>query len=64
MFLLVFGVFMTSISTQFWHLVLAQGICQGLGNGLLFCPMIALISTYFKKNRAFAISMQAIGAAT
>lgn len=32
------GVFMTSFSTKYWHLLLAQGICTGLGNGLLFCP--------------------------
>ena len=32
------GVFMTSLSTKYWHLLLAQGVCTGLGNGFLFCP--------------------------
>jgi len=58
------GIFMTSLSTQYRQLVLAQGICQGLGDGLLFCPTIALLSTYFVKNRAFAISLAACGGAT
>jgi MFS family permease len=63
-FMVVFGIMMTSISTQYWQLFLAQGICQGLGNGLLFCPMISLVSTYFHKKRAFAISLAACGGAT
>lgn len=64
LFLVVLGVFMTSLSTQYWQLFLAQGICQGIGCGLLFCPIIALISTYFARKRALAISLQASGAAT
>ncbi|KAH8880777.1 MFS general substrate transporter [Thozetella sp. PMI_491] len=60
----VVGVFMTSLATQYWQLFLAQGICNGLGDGLLFCPIIALMATYFTKKRAVAISLQASGAAT
>ena len=58
------GVFMTSFCTQYWQLFLAQGICQGFGNGLLFCPTIALLSTYFLRKRALAISLAACGGAT
>ncbi|MCJ1485962.1 hypothetical protein MMC06_006138 [Schaereria dolodes] len=58
------GIFMTSLSVQYWQLFLAQGICQGLGDGLLFCPTISLISTYFTKKRSVAISCAASGAAT
>ena len=58
------GMFMTSFSTQYWQLVLTQGICQGIGNGLLFCPTVSLISTYFLKRRALAISLVACGGAT
>jgi len=58
------GIFMMSLSTQYWQLFLAQGICQGLGDGLLFCPTIALLSTYFVKKRALAISLAACGGAT
>lgn len=60
----VVGIFMTSLSTTYWQLFLAQGICQGLGDGLLFCPTVALISTYFMKKRSLAISFIACGGAT
>ena len=58
------GAFMTSVSTQYWQLFLAQGICQGLGNGLVFCPTVSLVATYFSKNRAVAMACTASGAAT
>ena len=62
--ILVAGVFLTSISTQYWQIFLAQGICQGIGNGLLFTPAMALLSTYFDKNRPWAIGIAACGIAT
>ncbi len=31
----LFGIFMTSFCKVFWQLVLAQGICTGLGSGIL-----------------------------
>ena len=58
------GVFMTSLSTKYWQLFLAQGICQGLGDGLMFCPTISLVATYFSTKRSLAISCAASGAAT
>ena len=58
------GIFMTSFCTQYWQLFLAQGICQGIGNGLLFCPTVSLISTYFLKKRALALSLMACGGGT
>lgn len=58
------GLFMTSLSTKYWHLVLAQGLCVGLGNGLVFCPALAVLSTYFTKKRAFAIAIAASGSST
>ena len=60
----IFGIFMTSLSTSYWQLFLAQGVCQGLGDGLMFCPTVALISTYFSTRRTIAISCVASGAAT
>ena len=62
-FFLVLGVFMTSLSTRYWQLFLAQGICTGIGNGLIFCPILSLSSTYFNKKRSFAISIAAAGTA-
>ena len=60
----VLGVFMTSLSTKYWQLFLAQGICTGIGNGLVFCPCLAVVSTYFSKRRSFAIGIGASGTAT
>lgn len=60
----VLAVFMTSLVTEYWQLILAQGICQGLGNGLVFTPTVALVSTYFVKRRAVAISCMTSGTAT
>ncbi|KAI9676812.1 MAG: hypothetical protein M1817_006651 [Caeruleum heppii] len=63
-FLQVFGIFMTSLSTKYWHLFLAQGVCMGLGNGLMFCPSLSLLSTYFSKKRSLAIGICASGSGT
>ena len=41
----VIGVFATSVASQYWHLFLAQGICKGLGDGMVFCPTVALVAT-------------------
>ena len=60
----VLGVFMASLSNRYWQLFLAQGVCVGLGNGLLFCPALTILSTYFAKNRSLAISFAASGTAT
>jgi hypothetical protein len=58
----IVGAFSTSDVTKYWQLVLAQGIVQGIGNGLLFTPCITLVSVYFIKKRAFALSLAACGA--
>lgn len=58
------GVFLTSLCTKYWQLFLAQGVCQGIGDGLIFCPTVSLVATYFSSRRAFAISTAASGAAT
>ena len=58
------GLFTTSAATQYWQVFLAQGVCMGLGNGCLFCPSLAVVSTYFKKRRALAIGIMASGTGT
>lgn len=63
-FLGVFGIFMASLSTTYWQLFLAQGVCMGLGNGCLFCPSLSLLSTYFSKKRGLALGIGAAGSAT
>ncbi|EJT82549.1 hypothetical protein GGTG_02522 [Gaeumannomyces tritici R3-111a-1] len=55
------GVFLMSVSTQFWHLVLTQGVLTGLGGGLVFTPAMGLIATYFVKRRAVAVGLATTG---
>lgn len=56
------GVFATSGASKYWQLFLAQGLVQGLGNGLLFTPTVTLVSVYFSTRRAFALGLTACGA--
>lgn len=60
----IVGLFMTSLSKTYWQLFLAQGICTGIGNGLVFCPSLAILTTYFLKRRALAVGTAGSGAAT
>lgn len=62
-FLAVLGTFMVSLCTTYWQLVLAQGVCTGIGLGLAFMPAVATVSSYFKKNRGLALSVAASGSA-
>jgi MFS family permease len=57
----ILGIFCTSFCTEYWQFMLAQGLCIGLGNGFIFCPSLALISTYFLKRRSIAIGITASG---
>ncbi|KAH6994769.1 MFS monocarboxylate transporter [Fusarium venenatum] len=63
-FLQILGLFMASISTEYWHLFLAQGVCSGIGAGLAYCPVMACVSTYFTNKRALAIAVVTSGSAT
>jgi MFS family permease len=50
-FLMVFGMMMLSLSTQFWQVILSQGLCLGLGGGILYVPSIALVVSSFEESR-------------
>ncbi|KAL3492932.1 major facilitator superfamily domain-containing protein [Aspergillus germanicus] len=60
-FMLPFGLMMTSLSSQFWHFILAQGICIGLACGCLFVPAIAILPQYFRQRRGLANGIAATG---
>ncbi|GJE93676.1 MFS general substrate transporter [Phanerochaete sordida] len=62
-FLLVFGLFMLSLAqpNQFYQVFLSQGVCAGIGAGLLYIPSIAVISHYFARRRVLAMSIVAAG---
>lgn len=54
---------LTSISYEYWHLILAQGVIFGLGSGCLFVPSIAVLPAYFDKKQALALGIAASGSA-
>jgi MFS family permease len=58
------GMFMTSLCKKYWQFFLAQGLMNGLGNGMQFASTLGLVSTYFAKNRTVALAIMASGSAT
>jgi MFS family permease len=50
----IFGIFMLSLSHTYWQVFLSQGICMGLGAGLLYVPSLALVGLSFSKKRSLA----------
>jgi hypothetical protein len=55
------GIFMTSLSTKWWQLLLSQGVLTGIGGGIFFCPSMGLIATYFSDRRALAVGIVSTG---
>ncbi|KAK8046375.1 MFS general substrate transporter [Apiospora saccharicola] len=60
-FLMVFGMMMVSLCTQYWQLIIAQGIVVGIGGGCLFVPSVAILPTYFSTRMAFTIGVAGSG---
>ncbi|CAI7581360.1 unnamed protein product [Penicillium palitans] len=57
----VFGMMMTSICKEYWQLILAQGLCVGIGAGMSFIPSVAIVGTYFSTRRSTALGLAATG---
>ncbi|KAI1453893.1 MFS general substrate transporter [Annulohypoxylon moriforme] len=57
----VLGMFLMSISTSYWSLMLTQGVLTGIGSGIFFTPSLALVSTYFEKRRGLAVGLATTG---
>jgi predicted MFS family arabinose efflux permease len=62
-FLVVLGIMMLSLSTTYWQVFLSQGLCMGLGAGLLYIPSLALVGVWFDKKRALALGIVMSGIA-
>jgi MFS family permease len=60
-FLIIFSLMMTSLVEQYYQAFLAQGVCFGIGAGMLFVPSIAVVSTYFDKHRSFSVGVAITG---
>lgn len=57
----VFGLMMTSLSTQYYQFLLAQGVCSSLGASAVFYAAMSSIGTWFYKKRATAFGIMASG---
>lgn len=55
------GIFTNSLCKEFWQLLLAQGLCTGLGSGIIFCPSMGVVTTYFEKKRGLAVAVVSTG---
>nr|GAT51579.1 predicted protein [Mycena chlorophos] len=63
--LFCFSIFMLSLCRpeQYYQVFLAQGLGSGFGAATLYVPTIAVVSQYFQKRRALAMSIVASGSA-
>lgn len=57
----VFGLMMTSLCTEYWQFILAQGICSPLGLNCIFQAGTSTIPTWFFKKRGLAFGVMAAG---
>lgn len=57
----VLGTFMTSLCTKYWQIFLAQGVCSGIGLGLIYMPAIVVMTAYFSKKQAIAMGLGCMG---
>lgn len=60
----VVGLATASVATKYWQLLLAQGICGGIGGGLVYNPILMCVATYFPQRGALALTLVTVGAST
>ena len=60
-FLIVFGQMMLSLSSEYWHVLLSQGLCLGIGTGCIFVSGVAILSTHWSTKLATATGIAATG---
>ncbi|KAF9633221.1 putative monocarboxylate permease-like protein [Lasiodiplodia theobromae] len=58
----VLSIMMTSLCTEYWHFILAQGVLGGISNGMVMSPALAATSQYFSKKRGAAMGLGIAGA--
>lgn len=58
---LTFAMMMTSLCTEYWQAILAQGILVGLGSAMLFFPSLSSIASHFLKRRGLASGLGVTG---
>ena len=60
-FLHVFGLMMASLSTEYYQILLSQGVCSAIGVSAVFLPALACVSGWFSKRRGLAFGLLSTG---
>lgn len=60
-FLCLFSLCMTSLATEYYQIILAQGIGYGLGAGGIFTTCLVCVSQWFVKQRGLALGITVAG---
>ena len=55
------GLLTMSVSTQYYQLILAEGVCSGLGSSAIFYAGVISVSKRFANRQAFAVGISASG---
>jgi MCP family monocarboxylic acid transporter-like MFS transporter 10 len=58
---MVVATVLTAECKEFWQLLLCQGLLTGLCCGMIFSPIPAVVSQWFKERRALAFGIMATG---
>jgi len=56
------GLILTSFFKGFWPIFFAQGVCMGIGSGLLALVPVAVLAMFFEKRRMLATGLASTGA--
>ncbi|KAF9767251.1 hypothetical protein IL306_000206 [Fusarium sp. DS 682] len=59
----VLGVMMLSLAHRYYQVLLAQGVCVGIGSAILYVPSISLVASRFQRRRALAVFFATSGTA-
>ncbi len=54
---------MLSLASEYYQVLLAQGVCVGIGSAMLYVPSISLVASRFERRRALAVFVATSGTA-
>jgi MFS family permease len=58
----VLGLILTSFFNSYWAIFFAQGVCMGVGSGLMAIVPVAVLAMFFEKKRMLATGLASTGA--
>ena len=59
--IIIFAIMMLSLSTKYYQIMLTQGVCLGIGSGMILVPALTLVANSFTTKRALAVSLVTAG---